>query len=158
MTCGLADISLDGIRSYQDLGLSGTTAILSAVASGRLPLSLQVDVLAENPAENSVTARLARLDWELLLEGRETVSGSVGEEFSLPPGRPTVIPVRAQLDLLEFFEGSGQDLVELVMALSGNGGQAKQVAVRIRPTISTPLGAMRYPSPITVVNQRVGGP
>lgn len=153
----LADVSLDGVRSYQDLGVGGTATILSAWASGRLPLSLQVDVRAENPEENAVTARLAQLDWALLLEDRETVSGTVGEEFVLPPGQPTTIPVRAELDLLEFFEGSGPDLVELVLALSGNGGAPKQVAVRIQPTIQTALGPMRYPRPITVVNQRVGG-
>jgi len=152
----LADVRMDDVRSYGDLGLRGTAAILGAVASGRLPLELQVDVLAENPADNSVVARMVRMDWALLMEGKETVTGSLAEPFSLEPGQPTVVPVRAGLDLLEFFDGSGQDLVDLVLALTDRGGASKVLAVRIQPTIETPLGAMRYPRPITVVQQRVG--
>ena len=95
----LAGVRLDAISSASDLGIVGTTRILAAYMTGDLPLELTVDVLAENPADNSVTARMAQLDWTLVLEGRETVSGTVGEPISLPPGQPTVIPVRASLDL-----------------------------------------------------------
>jgi hypothetical protein len=154
----LAGVRLDGIQSAGDLGLTGMTRILAAYASGNLPLELTADLLAENPADNSVTARLARLDWTMLLEGREAVSGSVGDPVSLAPGVPTVIPVSAGLDLLEFFDGSGQDLLDLVLALTGQeGGSSKELALRIQPTIETPLGPMRYPRPITVLKERVGG-
>ncbi len=153
----LAGVRLDAITSASDLGIVGTTRILAAYMTGNMPLELTVDVLAENPADNSVTARMAQLDWTLVLEGRETVSGTVGDPISLPPGQPTVIPVRASLDLLTFFEGSGQDLLDLVLSLTGQeGGASKQLALTILPTIETPLGPMRYPRPITILNERVG--
>ena len=154
----LAGVRLDNIQTAGDLGLMGTAQILTAYASGRLPLELTADVVAENPADNSVTARLAKLDWTMMLEGKETVSGSVGSSVSLPPGSPTVIPVSAGLDVLEFFDGSGQDLLDLVLALTGQeGGSSKELSLRLQPTIETPLGPMRYPRPITVFKERVGG-
>lgn len=154
----LAGVRLDNVRSASDVGAINTARILGAYATGELPLELTVNVLAENPADNSVTARMAQLDWTLLLEGRETVSGSVGQPVSLPPGEPQTVPVTAALDVLAFFEGSGQDVLELVLALAGQeDGRSKEVALRIQPTIETPLGPMRYPRPITVLNQSVGG-
>ena len=67
------------------------------------------------------------------------------------------MPVGISLDLFDFFEGSGQDLVELAMSLTGSGGVAKNVALRITPVIDTPLGSIRYPQPITLFDERVGG-
>lgn len=154
----LAGVRLDNVRTASDLGIAGTGRILAAYAAGQLPLELTLDVVAENPADNAVTAQMARLDWTLLLEGRETVSGSVGDPVSLPPGQPMTIPVSAGLDVLSFFEGSGQDILDLVLALTGQeGGSAKELALRIQPTIDTPLGPMRYPTPITILSERVGG-
>ena len=154
----LAGVRLDGVRSYGDLGPSQVVRLLAAVGQGRLPLRLRVNVLAENPGTNVVTARMVRMDWALLLEGKETVAGSIADAISLPPGTPQVIPIDASLDLLQFFSESGPDLVELVLALTGQGGgEPKEIAIRATPTIDTPLGAMPYPTPITILRQEIGG-
>ena len=154
----LAGVRLDGIRGYDDLGPGQIVQILAAVGQGRLPLQVRVNVQAENPSSNVVTARMVQLDWALLLEGRETVTGSIADPVSLAPGEPQIIPIDAGLDLLQFFNDSGRDLVELVLALSGeSGGAAKEIAIRATPTISTPLGPMTYPTPVTIIRQTVGG-
>jgi len=154
----LAGVRLDGIRSYEDLGPSQVVRLLAAVGQGRLPLQLRVNVLAENPSTNAVTARMIGMDWTLLLEGRETVAGSIANAVSLPPGAPQVVPIEASLDLLQFFSESGPDLVELVLALTGQaGGESKEIAIRATPTIDTPLGPMTYPTPITILRQQIGG-
>jgi hypothetical protein len=61
-----------------------------------------------------------------------------------------------RLNLVDFFEGSAQDLLELALSLSGQGGEPKSVALRATPIIDTPLGPMRYPRPITIVNAEAG--
>ena len=153
----LAGVRLDGIRSFGDLGPAQVVRLLAAVGQGRLPLQVRVNVLAENPSSNPVTARMIGLDWTLLLEGKETVAGSIANAVSLPPGAPQVIPIDASLDLLQFFSESGPDLVELVLALTGQGGgESKEIAIRATPTIDTPLGPMTYPTPITILRQEVG--
>jgi hypothetical protein len=147
----MAGVDLGGVRSFDDLSVADAGRIVLAVSRDQLPMEFRLHVLAENPADNTVDARLVRMDWTLLLEDRETLSGTVDREVLLPPGQPTDIPLMISLDLLEFFEGDAQDLVDLALSLAGLGGAPKEVALRATPTIQTPLGPMRYPRPITIL-------
>lgn len=152
----LAGIDVQRIRSFSDLGFTEVAGLTLAVTRGELPLDLRLHILAENPAGNSVDARMVRMDWTLLLQNRETLSGVFEEEVILPPGQPTEIPLTISVNLVEFFDGSAQDLLELALSLVGAGGASKDVALRATPTIRTPLGPMRYPNPITILSTEVG--
>jgi len=153
----LAGVQLDGIRSVTDVSALDLARIGAAVAGGDLPLEMDIVVDALNPADNPTQARLVRMDWTLLLENRETVSGSIANAVALEPGVPTAIPISVGLDLVDFFQGSSRDLVELVLSLTGEGGASKNVSLRAMPTIDTALGPIQYPRPITVVSKTVGG-
>lgn len=152
----LAGIDLASIRSFSDLGFADAGRLALAVSQRDLPMSFRVHLIAENPEENSVDARLVRMDWTLLLQERETLSGVFAEETLLPRGQPTDVPISVNLNLVEFFEGSAQDLLQLALALSGQGGAPAEVTLRATPTIDTALGPIRYPQPITIVSREVG--
>jgi hypothetical protein len=152
----LAGVDLSAAQTASDLSLSGGTRVAAALARGQLPLSMTLHVLGENPASNPVAARLLRMRWTLLLEDKETVSGLTEHAYELMPGRATDIPVDVSLDLLEFFERSGPDLVELALNLAGAGGRPKRLALRATPTVDTPLGPIAYPRPITIAAGSVG--
>ena len=154
----LAGVDLSNVRSYSDISVGDGLRLVQAVSARELPLELRLDVEGTNPAENSVTARMVEMDWTLLLEGRETVTGGIEREVVLPPGQPTAIPLTVSVNLIEFFEGNARDLFELALSLAGQGGESKEVALRILPTVSTPLGPIRYPNPVTIVNREIGGP
>jgi hypothetical protein len=153
----LAGIDLGRITSFDDLGLADAGRLALAVSQKRLPLDLDVHLLAENPSGNTTDARLIRMDWTLLLQDRETLAGVFDGNVVLPPGQPTDVPIQISMNLVDFFEGSVQDLVELALSFTGQGGAPKNIAVRATPVIDTPLGPMRYPSPITIVSREVGG-
>jgi hypothetical protein len=153
----LAGISLAQIDSYEDLGGMDVARLGSALADGRLPFSFTVQVQAENPESNDLDARLTEMDWTLLLEEREAVAGTFDREVVLPPGQPTDVPVDVQLDLRELFDDNLQQLVALATAVAGEGPPTN-VKLKVQPTIQTRLGPMRYPNPITVVHEEVGGP
>ncbi len=152
----LAGVELDRVRSFSDLSLTDGARLASAVANRELPLSMNVLVLAENPADNFTDARMVRMDWTLLLEERETVSGRITEELVLPRGQPTGFPVLVELNLVEFFEGNARDLFELALSLTGQGGAPKEVALTALPTIETALGPITYDRPIRIVGGTVG--
>jgi hypothetical protein len=152
----LAGIDLGRVDSFDDLGLGDAGRLALAVSQRRLPLDLRLHLMAENPEGNTTDARLVRMDWTLLLQDRETLSGVFDGNVLLPPGQPTDVPVDISLNLVEFFEGSARDLVELALSLSGQGGAPKNVALRATPVVDTPLGPMRYPRPITIVSREVG--
>ena len=68
----------------------------------------------------------------------------------MPPGRPTDVPLAISLDLVDYFEGGAQDLIELALSLSGAGGEPQDLELRATPTVETALGPIRYPRPIAI--------
>lgn len=160
---GVSDVRLAGVdftrvRSFSDLSLSDAAALAAAVQDRDLPLSLQLDVQGLNPVDNNADARLVEMDWTLFLEDRETVSGVLDREIVLPRGEPTPVPVGVELNLVEFYEGNAQDLFELGLSLAGMGGEPKEVAVEVLPTVQTSLGPIRYPEPMRLSRMVGGGP
>jgi hypothetical protein len=152
----LAGVNLSGIRSYGDLSLNDVGRLTLAVQQRNLPMAFRLHLSATNPADNSVDARLVRMDWTLLLQQRETLSGTFAQETLLPRGQATDVPIQISLNLIEFFQGSARDLVDLALSLSGQGGAPTEVALRASPTVDTAIGPIRYPQPITIVSRQVG--
>lgn len=152
----LAGIDLGNIRSFEDLTVVDAGRLALAVSRNELPLDFRLHLLAENPADNNTEARLVQMDWTLLLQGKETLSGVLDRETLLPPGQPTDVPLAISLDLLEFFQGSAQDLLDLALSIADQGGAPKEIALRATPTVQTPLGPIRYPQPITILRREVG--
>lgn len=150
----LAGVNVQDVRSYEDLGGFEAARLVAALATGEMPLSFTLNIGASNPAENSVNARLVQLDWTLLLDNTETISGIFNDERVIAPGAEVLLPISMELDLIRFFGSNAQDLVELAAAVAGQG--TKEVALRARPTVTTPIGPITYPSEITILRQNVG--
>jgi len=143
----LAGVDVLRVRGYEDLSAREILQVTLSLTTRELPLEMTLDLQADNPSGNP-EARLMALDWTLLLQDRETVSGGLDQALVLPGGEVTGFPIRVRLDLLEFFEGSARDLVDLVAALAGVEGTPVAVGLRATPTVDTPLGPIRYPRPL----------
>ncbi|NND70050.1 MAG: hypothetical protein HKN43_00565 [Rhodothermales bacterium] len=152
----LADVPLANIKAYDDLQFTEVARLGRAVVNREIPLSFDLNIGAENPPENNVQARMVRMDWTLLLEDTETISGIIDDEFLIPAGGTATIPLSINLELFSFFDKSAKDLVDLALSLSGAGGEPKNIKIRALPTINTPLGPIRYSDPITIVSKTVG--
>jgi len=152
----LASVNLDRVRSQRDLGAIDLARIGAALATGSLPFEFTLHLGAENPSANNTPARLIAMDWTLFLEDRETISGTLDQNILLPAGQRTDIPIPIRLDLVDFFGHNLTDLVELALAVSGQGGRPKDIKIMAQPTIDTPLGPIRYPQPITIAAHNVG--
>lgn len=153
----LAGVAIDRIANYQQLSAVDIARVGTALARGEVPFDFDLHLSALNPPDNSVAARLIQMDWTLLLDDRETVSGSMTREYLLEPGVPGDIPLAISLDLAEFFETNARDMIDLALAVAGAGGEPKRVALRALPTVQTAIGPIRYPEPITIVSTEVGG-
>ena len=152
----LAGVQLDDIRDYSDITARDVLKLTGAFIKKDMPLTFNLNVKAENPSDNTVAARLVRMDWTLFLEERETISGVLDQERTLNPGEPVTIPVNISLDVIDFFNANARDIIELALSLRGEGGAPKNVKLVATPTVETILGPIRYPQPITVVNETVG--
>ena len=152
----LAGVKIDRSMNYEDFGVLDLARLGREVARNKMPLSFMLNVGATNPNDNSVEARLVKLDWTLLLEDRETISGVFEDDIVLPSGQEQLIPFAIEVDLIEFFGNNLRDLAELALSLSDQGGKPRNIKLRATPTISTPIGPIRYPEPILIVNNTVG--
>lgn len=152
----LAGVDVQQIRSYQDLSIGDVARLTAAVANNELPLAFTLHLNAENPPENTVNARLVQMDWTLLLDDQETISGVFDQTIVLAPGEPTDVAIPMTIDLVDFFDRGARDLIELALAVAGQGGAPKRVKLEAIPTIETPIGPIRYPNSITIVSTEVG--
>lgn len=150
----LAGVSIDSVRSFSDLSALDVARVGAAFAAGELPFETTLLVRAANPPDNS-RARLVALDWTLFIDDRETVSGALDEEHVLPPGEPVSVPVRVQLDLLDFFDRQLEQVAGLALAAAGAGEPAR-IHLEAIPSVQTPLGVIRYPEPVRIAYD-VGG-
>jgi hypothetical protein len=152
----VAGVDVTNKHSVSDFSIMDGVNLMQAFTSGRFPLTFTLNVAAHNPnapnaAYNSI--QLTSFPWRLLLDGHETISGAIGAPVGIPAsGQTSVIPLQMTVDLKQFFaNNSYNDMLNLVLALSGQGG-ASHVQLKATPTISTPLGSLRYPGELTIVN------
>lgn len=152
----LAGIDITNKHSLSDFNVLDGVNLLSAFNSGKFPLTFTLGLDAKNPNQpsGSLSAiQVSNLPWRLLIDDHETISGNIGSPVSIPNGGTTeTIPLQVSVDLKQFFGNKGyNDLLNLAIALSGQGG-ASHLQLKTQPTMSTPIGSMRYPTEITVVN------
>ncbi len=144
----VAGVDVTRIRDYDDVGAADVVRLGAALSQGRLPVQTTLRVRADNPADNG-PARLVRMDWTLLLDSRETISGVMDREVALPAGEGVDVPVRVEVDLLDFFDEQLPELVDLALAISGQGDR-ERVELQALPTVETRFGPLRYPEPIRI--------
>jgi hypothetical protein len=152
----LAGVDLDAVRRFEDLRTTELLVLADAAGRGRLPLRFDLHVGADNGSARELDLRLARLEWTLLLDDRETVRGVLEREVVLAAAATTDVPVPIELDLMRFFDEGAHDLARLALRAVGGGGPPVGVALRARPTLRTPLGPIRFPNEITIARREVG--
>jgi hypothetical protein len=150
----LGGVSIGSVDSFRDLNVLDAARVGAAFAGGHLPFEATLLVRASNPASNG-RARLVGLDWTLFLDDRKTVSGALDQEYVLPPGEPVDVPVRVRLDLLEFFDQQLESLVNLALAAAGHGDPSR-IRLEATPSVQTPLGVIRSPTPVRIEYQVSG--
>jgi hypothetical protein len=146
----LAGVDIERVRTAQQLRATDVARLTAAAVRGEMPLSFDLHLDATNPESNGVPARLVQLDWTLLVDDAETVSGVFNDERLIEPGTTADIPISIRLDLVEFFGNNAPDLIDLALNLAGAGGNPARLTLRARPTVSTALGPISYPGYITI--------
>jgi len=147
----LAGVNVQQIQSLSDLNLLQAGKITAAYASGTMPLTLTVNVDAQNP--NDAAAAMNRMDWILLIEGKEIVTGTLNERVAIAPnGGTATIPVRISADLRKLMaQNSMEENINLGMGLAGAGGKpSPKLSLKIKPSIMIGSFTVPYPGYITL--------
>lgn len=156
----LAGVNLSNKSSVSDFSISDAVNLARAFSNKNLPAQFIINVAAKNPNDGTNNSRqtnatLSGLDWRLLIDGKETVSGGLASAVQVPGnGQSTTVPLSVNLNLYEFFANEGYDrLLNLALALGGANGSASRISLDAQPTVSTQLGNLKYPGRITIVDK-----
>jgi hypothetical protein len=160
----LAGINVMNKHSVSDFSISDGINLMGAFSSGRFPLTMTVNVAAKNPNPATSggignTLTLAQFPWRLLVDQHQTVTGGIGAPLSIPGGGTTeTIPLQVSIDVKQFFaDKSYNDILTLATSLSGQGGSS-HLQLMAQPTIGTPLGNVKYPNELSIVNTQFTAP
>jgi len=154
----LAGVSIKNASSLRDFNILDGAAILAAFTTGKMPARFNVNLIAKNPdspgGSNVTHSLIKQLDWRLLIDSKDIVSGSVSNITVPGVGQQVTIPIPISIDLIKFFgDGGYESLINLALALGGKSGTSSRVTLKIRPTIDTFLGGITYPGEINVIDK-----
>ncbi|WP_018478568.1 hypothetical protein [Pontibacter roseus] len=154
---GINEVKLNGVnvldkKRPEDFSFGEAALLFSAFSDNSLnafsSLGLNVE-LGEGSQERSMT--VTKLQWQLLLDGKPTLSGLVDEPVELRHGLNT-INVRTPIRITEENGNPGySNLLRLVTLLTKTDGTSRpEVLLQIKPTIQTAVGPVEMPSFIDV--------
>lgn len=156
----LAGVNLSNKSSISDFSIGEALALTRAFSNKNLPAQFIINVAAKNPNDGTNNSRqtnatLAGLDWRLMIDGKQTISGGLASPVQVPGnGQSTTVPLSVSLNLYEFFANEGYDkLINLALALGGVNGSASRISLDAQPTVSTQFGNIKYPGRITIVDK-----
>ena len=153
-------INISNKKSLQDFNALELLNLTQVITSGKLPASFTLNVEAKNPNDGTggypkTNATLKEFPWRLEVDNVETIAGNIGSPVSVPgTGEVTNIPLTMNIDLIEFFGNKGLDnLINLALTLGGQQGSSAKLALFATPTVSSPLGDIKYPGELKIVEQ-----
>jgi hypothetical protein len=156
----VAGVNISNKTRIEEINPIDLLRLSSTFASGKLPVSFTLNVEAKNPNDGTggypkTDATLKSFPWRLEIDGIETIAGNIGSPVTVPgTGELTYVPLTLNLDLLEFFNSQGyESLINMVFAIGGSEGTSARLTLMATPTVSTPLGDMKYPGELKIVDQ-----
>ncbi|MFZ1320450.1 MAG: LEA type 2 family protein [Ignavibacteria bacterium] len=156
----IAGVNLSNIKSLNDVNILQGANLLAAFASGKLPTTFTVNLIAKNPdtypggdAESS--SLIKSLDWRLLIDNKNIINGAITQPITIPGvGKSATIPIPVTIDLLEIFQNNSyENIMNLALAIGGKSGTSSRLTLKIKPTIDTFLGGISYPGEIDVIDK-----
>lgn len=152
----LAGVNVQNIKSYKDMSLVDVTKVTAAYATGNLPLSFTLNVEVKNP--NTTAAGMSKLDWILLIDDLEVLTGVTEQRITIPAnGGTAVLPLNLSFDLLKVIEARNvESLANFGLNLAGAGNRPTRVTLKAKPAIYVGSSPITYPDYITINNEFTG--
>ena len=157
----IGGVSISNKSKFRDFSAMEIINLTSTLTSGKFPVSFVLNVDAKNPNDGTggykrTDATLQSFAWKLKIDDKQTISGDIGNPFTVPgTGEAVTIPLTMQMDLLDFFQNNGlESLINLALTLGGQQGSSSRLTLLAKPTVSTPVGNISYPGELTIVDTK----
>ena len=149
----LAGVNIQQVNQLSELTFMDAARITAAATGGNLPLNFTLNVETKNP--NTSIAGLNRLDWILLIDNIEMVSGTNEQNIQIPAnGGTSIIPLTIGINLKEALKGRSADAIaNFGLNLAGAGNKPTRITLKAKPSIMVKGRSIAYPGYITVENE-----
>ncbi|MFN4909239.1 MAG: hypothetical protein ACK475_10540 [Bacteroidota bacterium] len=152
-------VDVSRLRSLTDVSAMDAIRLADAFRSKRLTTTFTVYLEARNPNDGGGGSKpadltLKELPWQLYIDGKQTISGSIRKEIAIPGGQTSApIPIEIEVDLTKVITDRGYDeLMSLALSIGGVNAEPTKLMVEATPVVNTPFGVWKSPSPIRIVN------
>ena len=157
----IAGVTLGDKRSMGDFRPFGDgITLLQAFRNNQFELEFVANVEVRNPntgkdGTRRTDAVISHIDFRVLIDEKETVTGDIEKPLTVPASGETVImPIKVRFDVLAYYREKGyDDLLNFLLGIAGADAKPSRIALDIQPTVETPLGPMKYPQRIRVINK-----
>lgn len=155
------NIDITNKSSLSDFSPSDVLSLTSLFTQGKLPVLFILNVDAKNPNDGTggysrTDATLKSFKWKLFIDDTETISGDIDSPVTVPgTGEITKIPLRVEIDLLQFFKEKGFDkVINLALTLGGKNSSSSKITLYATPTVSTIFGDIKYPGELKIIDKQ----
>ncbi|NDK56556.1 hypothetical protein [Pontibacter fetidus] len=153
---GIENLQLNGInvtdkRTPFDFKTAEGDSLLNAFTTNKLNATTTLFLHVEMP-EPEVTRimQVTNLEWQLLVDGHETLMGTVQKPLDLKNGL-NKLPLSSTVTLAEVEGLQNYEGFSTLTTLIAKGRDVRnRLTFRIKPTIKTPVGNVTLPDYITV--------
>ena len=151
---GLDKINMLGINLTRGMTLSDLTAtqvinVTNSLMNKKLPVTFNVNLDVNNP--NSIAASLGKMDYIIALNGKEVISSTFSNGFSIGPNSKGQIAIPISTDLFQLFSSETKDAVlNLAFKLAGAKSDPVNLGVKVKPYIKINNQSLAYPDYITI--------
>lgn len=156
----LIGIDLRNKKSVKDFSSIELLKLTASIAKGELPLTFLINVEAKNPNDGSggypqTDISIQSFPWRLYINENETVSGNISHPVVIPgKGDAQLIPLEIKFDLLKNIkEKNMDDILAMALNIGGLNRSTSNLKLIAQPVIGTPIGNIKYPSEITIVDK-----
>lgn len=149
----LANVNTEGKNELKDFSVIEISQIARSYVSGKLPLTMTVNVKVKNP--NDQTAALNKVDWIALLDGVEIGRNVIDKRIEVAPnGGEASLPIQLRTDLNEVFsDRSKESSMNLALNIFGKGDEPSKLTLRIKPSLNVAGTVVQYPGYINVTKE-----
>jgi hypothetical protein len=153
---GVNAVNLNGVNllnktDVSDFSFSEAAKLFSAISKNDLAATSTLGLRVTLPdGSKDRTMTVQQLKWQLLVDGKQAVSGLVNQPVELKDGLNTI----TVSSIVKLAENQGRvdfdQLMQLAALLNEKGENKPAISLQIKPTIQTSIGPFEIPAYISV--------
>ena len=146
----ITNVNISSLKDKGEISMLDMINITKQIFSGEFPAKLRVGLKAEN--SDLQIASIAGLDWKMLMDQEDIVSGLVDNEVVVQNQSSSTFPVIVQVDLIKLLHSES---LPKIMAFAFGENQYEEISklgakILIKPYYKTKSGIKKYPGYLTI--------